>query len=149
FRIETQRVLRDSEGAGTFRGAPGNLVEYTPVGADLRVIYSAGGYLNPAKGVRGGGDGGKSSAGIRDADGTERELPADGDVVLRPGETIISRACGGGGYGSPFERDPAAVLQDVLDEWISRERAESVYGVAVTERGELDEHRTAELRSAR
>lgn len=147
FRIETQRVLRDSEGAGAFRGAPGNLVEYTPVGADLRVIYSAGGYLNPAKGVRGGGDGGRSSAALRGPDGVERELPADGDVLLKPGETIISRACGGGGYGSPLDRAPESVLTDVLNEWISRERAESVYGVAIDD-GELDLQRTRVLRAA-
>ena len=70
-------------------------------------------------------------------------------MVLKPGETIISRACGGGGYGPPFERAPEAVLEDVRNEWISRERAASVYGVAVTAGGELDAERTRELRAAR
>jgi len=38
---------------------------------------------------------------------------------------------GGGGYGSPLERDPQAVLDDVLDEYISAESARDVYGVVI------------------
>ena len=36
---------------------------------------------------------------------------------------------GGGGYGSPLERDPERVLKDVLDHWETIERADSIYGV--------------------
>jgi N-methylhydantoinase B len=39
---------------------------------------------------------------------------------------------GGGGYGDPLERDPALVLDDVLEGWVSLERARTVYGVAFT-----------------
>jgi N-methylhydantoinase B len=37
----------------------------------------------------------------------------------------------GGGYGDPLERDPAMVLEDVLDEYVSLENARSQYGVVI------------------
>ncbi len=38
---------------------------------------------------------------------------------------------GGGGYGDPLDRDPQAVLYDVLEGWVSAEAAEGVYGVVL------------------
>lgn len=49
---------------------------------------------------------------------------AAGDVVWRP-------SAGGGGYGDPLERDPAAVAEDVADGYVSVERARKDYGVVV------------------
>ena len=37
---------------------------------------------------------------------------------------------GGGGYGDPFEREPARVREDVLARFVTVERARDVYGVA-------------------
>ena len=59
---------------------------------------------------------------------------------------------GGGGYGHPRERDPALVLDDVLEGWVSRERAESEYGVVLRPGGaegelEIDEEATGALRA--
>jgi N-methylhydantoinase B len=68
---------------------------------------------------------------------------------------------GGGGYGNPFERDPRAVLEDVLNGYVSIEAAEREYGVVVhsTKRPDeqvslprhfsIDEGATASLRAAR
>ncbi len=38
---------------------------------------------------------------------------------------------GGGGYGPPWERDPARVLEDVGNGYVSLERARTDYGVAI------------------
>ena len=53
---------------------------------------------------------------------------------------------GGGGFGAPRQRDPARVAADVADELVSREAAREVYGVVVTEDGEVDEAGTEGLR---
>ena len=37
----------------------------------------------------------------------------------------------GGGYGDPLERDPAMVLDDVLDGFITAEHARDDYGVVL------------------
>lgn len=39
---------------------------------------------------------------------------------------------GGGGFGDPLERDPERVLQDVIDDYVSVERAALDYGVVIT-----------------
>ena len=57
-------------------------------------------------------------------------------LELQPGERIVSVSAGGGGYGDPLTRDPAAVLHDVREGWVSRERALAVYGVVLSDSGE-------------
>jgi N-methylhydantoinase B len=44
---------------------------------------------------------------------------------------------GGGGWGNPLDRDPQAVLDDVLDEYVSTEGAARDYGVVLE--GSLDD----------
>ena len=45
---------------------------------------------------------------------------------------------GGGGFGCPLERDPDAVLADVLEEIVSVDAAAHIYGVVVSATGEVD-----------
>ena len=61
---------------------------------------------------------------------------------------------GGGGWGHPLDRDPQAVLDDVLDEYVSVTGAERDYGVVFTGTLEdltlaVDTAGTNALRSAR
>ncbi len=92
-------------------------------------MYASDGTVNPARGVRGGGDGAPSRQFKRGLDGELTEAPPAGAVVLEPGETIVSMSSGGGGYGPARERDPDRVRRDVAEGWISAERAREVYGV--------------------
>ncbi len=48
-----------------------------------------------------------------------------------PGSIIATFKGGGGGWGDPHKRDPQKVLDDVLDEHVSIERAEQDYGVVI------------------
>ncbi|MCZ4602819.1 hydantoinase B/oxoprolinase family protein [Streptomyces sp. Lzd4kr] len=128
IRIEQQRILPDTEGAGRRRGAPGALVEYGPTHGPVEVIYGSDGAVNAAKGVRGGQDGAPSAQYLRAADGTVEPLAACAQVRLEVGQTIISHSTGGGGYGPAHEREPALVRQDVIDGFITEERARTVYG---------------------
>jgi N-methylhydantoinase B len=59
-------------------------------------------------------------------------------VIVPAGDVISLQLGGGGGYGTPLERDPAAVLADVRSGRISRSRARSRYGVVITPDGRLD-----------
>ena len=57
---------------------------------------------------------------------------------------------GGGGWGDPFERDPAMVRADVMDELVTLEEARRDYGVVLDPATfEVDEPATAALRSGR
>jgi N-methylhydantoinase B len=143
-------LLPDSEGAGRFRGAPGIRVEFGPIdGCTLDVLYTADGTVSPALGARGGQPGGLVRALKRMASGELVALPACGGVRLVPGETVISVASGGGGYGSPLEREPARVKHDVDEGWITRDRAKACYGVALDAAGNLDLKSTLAERQGR
>ena len=53
-------------------------------------------------------------------------------VPHEPGEAIAYHYGGGGGWGDPLLRDPAKVLDDVLDEYVSVRSARQDYGVVLT-----------------
>ena len=50
------------------------------------------------------------------------------NVPIRPGERVSVKAPGGGGYGAPGERDPRAVVEDVLEGYVSTQAAARDYG---------------------
>jgi N-methylhydantoinase B len=95
-------------------------------------------------------------------DGTVSQLiwtKADGEVVQLPskqpyhpfgtGDKITAvRACGGG-YGDPLLRDPADVLDDVLDDYISIAKARADYGVVITDALAIDSAATERERATR
>jgi N-methylhydantoinase B len=147
IRVWTDRIVPDTEGAGRFRGAPSLYIEYGPVDTELEVLYAADGTVNPALGVRGGQSGALCRPALRRADGEVVELDAWARVVLAPGETIISISSGGGGYGPPHERDVQRVVRDVVDGWVSVDRARDVYGVVLDEHGSVDDDATRERRA--
>ena len=75
-------------------------------------------------------------------------------VPLEPGERVVYDYGGGGGWGDPLARDPQAVLDDVLDEYVSMEGAERDYAVVLTGSLEdltlaIDEEKTERLRAER
>lgn len=148
LRVRRQRLVVDSEGAGRFRGAPSAEVEYGPVGTDMWINYGTDGSTNPALGARGGLAGGLSRHFLRKPTNELTELLPYGLVQLRDGETVISVTAGGGGYGDPATREPAAVRKDVSDGLITRDRAQQVYRVALTDQLEIDSAQTLKLRAA-
>jgi N-methylhydantoinase B len=89
--------------------------------------------------------------------GTDEEYEIELSVTNAPlpkGSLTSYQFGGGGGYGDPLEREPAAVLEDALDELVSVEGARRDYGVVLTGSVhdlslEVDEDATAALRSER
>lgn len=147
--IKKREFLIDSEGAGTHTGAPGTLVEYSPLVGSFDVGYVADGHTNPAKGVCGGLNGGATSQFLVHSDGSKEELPGCAVVHVKEGDTVVSTSAGGGGYGSPLERDPEKVCLDVREGYISINRAREVYGVITDAAGHLNPEETRALRSDR
>lgn len=87
--------------------------------------------------------------------GGRRENGATGKVSMTElgvEEGYIVETGGGGGFGSPLERDPAQVLSDVLAGYVSRAAAEGAYGVVLREGVggslEVDSEATAQRRAA-
>ncbi len=84
---------------------------------------------HPPYGIEGGEAGAPSSNTIGDR--VRRRRCRWRRCKLRKGDVFHHVSAGGGGSGSPFERDPALVLEDVLDGKVSVEAARERYGVVI------------------
>jgi N-methylhydantoinase B len=81
--------------------------------------------------------------------GKRLALPSKGPYQkVARGDRLLAYGPSGGGYGDPFRRDPAAVLDNVLDGLLSVEIARAYYGVAITD-GAVDTAATERLRTGR
>ena len=89
----------------------------------------------PPEGILGGGSG---AAGEFRIDGA-REGEPKRLLVLDPDTRVQLNLPGGGGYGDPFERDPEAVLWDVIEGYVSIEGARRDYGVVIEYLGTEDQ----------
>jgi N-methylhydantoinase B len=70
-------------------------------------------------------------------------------IAVRKGDLYRHVSAGGGGFGPPCERDPQAVLEDVLDGKVSVEAASDLYGVVLSfDPPSVDEAGTAARRLA-
>ena len=70
-------------------------------------------------------------------------------MTMRRGDLFRHEVAGGGGWGDPLERDPALVLRDVLNEFVSPDAARDEYGVVLTgDPHQVDEAATTALREA-
>lgn len=63
------------------------------------------------------------------------------------GDRAVYMTAGGAGYGRPEERAPEAVLEDVLEGYVSIEAARAIYRVAIVA-GRIDEQATRSLRAS-
>ena len=143
-----RRELRvDSGGPGTFRGGLGQVMELEMLSgapANHSCMYDRTG--SPALGLFGGKPG--ATGEVQLSDGT-RPHPKS-HYVLQPGQRVILKLPGGGGFGSPLERDPRRVLADVQAGYISREAAAREYGVLIDAAAmTIDAAATAALRKER
>jgi N-methylhydantoinase B len=153
-RTQHHRLLPDSGGPGRFRGGVGveKAIELTNARGTV-ASYCCDRERSVAWGLGGGLAGYPHGATLNPGVREERFLGACfADVPLTPGDVLSRPSSGGGGMGDPLQRDPAAVLEDVLDGYVSVERAARDYGV-VFERVDLvaldacvDEPGTAALR---
>lgn len=146
--VHARGFVPDTEGAGRNCGAPQAFARYGPRVGSMSLIYNSDGSINGPKGVRGGGGGANAGQHKITLNGHQEEVPRVGQVVLAAGELIESRSCGGGGFGSPLERDPRAVQLHVSEGFLTPARAREVYAVALDADGSLLEAETARLRKA-
>jgi N-methylhydantoinase B len=120
-----KQLLPDSGGAGKFRGGLGQEVEIeVRAPEEVRLSLLSDRRDHPAQGVLGGLPGG--AAVIELGDGT-RPHPKSRTTVP-PGARLRLHYAGGGGYGDPRERDPAALAEDVRNGYVTPEGAVRDYG---------------------
>ena len=129
-RITRYELVPNSEGPGEFRGGLGLRRDYMfPEEATFTILAD-----RDKAGPRGlfGGERGSTSVYALIKNNVEQHLSSKTTLQLDPGDVISYRTSGGGGYGPAFNRDPQAILDDVLQGKISINRARERYGVEIS-----------------
>jgi N-methylhydantoinase B len=147
--LEGFEYVPDSAGPGRNRGSLSLRRSWRflePATAMIRTTR-----LDPSPGLAGGGTAGRSGNRLDRADGTveERDDVMHWHVEMQPGDRLTHVIGGCGGYGDPFDRDPARVLADVVDGTLTEDGARTQYGVVVVQSGgtwTVDEAATAAAR---
>lgn len=146
--IRRFELIKDSGGAGKHRGGLGVRFDFQVPQPNARVTARnrERSKFQPW-GVMGGQPARASRFVVNPGEGErERELGNIDVVALKPGDIVSISSPGGGGYGSPLERDPETVLNDVRSGYVSRESAENDYGVIIHE-DRVDTEATKQLRT--
>ena len=158
-RIEEYRIADGSPGPGMHRGGAGVQRIWRCL-APITVSAHLNHTTAPGWGLRGGKPGSKTALLFKRAGATQWSTAtelfgtiSDGkfsNVLLQPGDQILLRMPGGGGYGAPLDRDPELVRADVADQLVSAEEAGREYGVVITSDDlAVDTAATARLRQRR
>ena len=142
----------DTGGPGRWRGQPGtrNVKQLLAPATAVAWMVSK---RHPLRGLRGGCDAGPYTNHFLVGTPDEFEIENAVQTALPAGAVIAYQYGGGGGFESPLARDPAAVLEDVLDELVSVAAARERYGVALVGEAEagtlaVDAAETRRLRAA-
>lgn len=134
-------ALREgSGGAGYHRGGFGLEYEVEIRKAEARASFVMDHGRYGPQGVRGGKDGAVNTVTVWQ-DGQPSvppHLSKQQDIPLRSGDRVVVETPGGGGYGDPMTRDPKAVKMDVLLERYTHDQAKELFGVILTNDGEID-----------
>jgi N-methylhydantoinase B len=141
----------DTGGAGQWRGGLGTLYRKQVLVPATVYTYVVG-RKYPMPGIAGGKPGAPNRLVLKVGGIEEEAGERTCQVPHAAGEAIAYHYGGGGGWGDPLTRDPATVLDDVLDEYVSLRSARENYGVVLAGSLEdltlaVDDEATSRLRA--
>ena len=114
----------DSGGAGRLRGGLGQTIEIEHAhGASFSISKMFERVIHPAQGRDGGHDGARGRVGIKDGE----DFRGKGKETIPAGVTLIMETPGGAGIGSPRDRNPSLVDDDLREGVISADAADTIY----------------------
>jgi N-methylhydantoinase B len=134
----------DSGGAGTQRGGLGQVIEIGGInGIPFDVLAMFERCENAPHGRDGGKDGAKGRVSLKSG----KQMRGKGRQSIPPDDRLVLELPGGAGFGNPRARDAQRVARDVKNGYITRQSAETLYGVVVRDDFSVDEEGTARLRA--
>jgi N-methylhydantoinase B len=149
--FEKKEILPDTGGVGEYRGGCGQSIAVkvtSPYPAIISGLVERTKF--PAKGRQGGKEGKVCEFVIRDKYGKETKPNPKSKQILTPGSTVIINHAGGGGYGPGSERNPEAVLEDVIQGYVSAKSAKMDYKVVINDKNAdfcIDREKTKRIRN--
>ncbi len=135
--VECYELIGDRGGAGTFRGGAPYRRAYRFLGEEAVISIRTDRRDIRPYGLYGGYPGAPSmNYFVRQGGGGAELQPAKFHGHLRRGDVFIHETAGAGGWGDPLERDPARVLRDVRNGFVSAAAAAAQYGVVLAPDGQ-------------
>ena len=145
FIYNQYAFVPDTEGAGKYRGSHALTREWEFVGEEGTLQMRTERQRTQPWGLQGGHHGAFSQTIFnpgRDNYSMHKET-----LTIKKGDVLRITTTGGGGWGSPLERDPRLVQDDLRNEKLGIKRAREVYGVVIDEKTmEADLNETDKLR---
>lgn len=137
LRVVEYALVEGSGGAGRTRGGMGLAREIEAVDRDASFTSRGDNFKTAPTGAAGGGEGGRACVVI----GPNTSQPKVVDtkqrrLSLAAGARIRLETPGGGGFGAPDTRSPAALAADLADGRVSRAVAAAAYGEAAVRAAE-------------
>jgi N-methylhydantoinase B len=148
IRIERYGLVPDSGGAGRFRGGLAIERTWRTLVPDTTLQVRSDRQNHAPYGLYGGLPGGVSSNEVANGAGPA-SYPPMFSTTIGSGAVYHHRMAGGGGWGDPLERDPAAVADDVRNEKVGAAIAREHYAVVLAGDGSVDVEATEALRASR
>jgi N-methylhydantoinase B len=127
FVFDRFELGQDSAGIGAFRGSCGIDFEIRTRRELAATILIEGVHAERGYGVLGGGRARPNSGTVLYPDGRREQVGKVAGLPLPEGAVIDVQTGGGGGYGSPADRDAQLVHSDVTDGYVSEEAARAAY----------------------
>jgi N-methylhydantoinase B/oxoprolinase/acetone carboxylase alpha subunit len=128
LRIVRYELVPDSGGSGEFRGGLGIFREYEMLAEDATVNVRGDRASFAPRGSHEGGNG-SFSAFFLEEGGEMKKIPSKFSGRIQRNAHLRIMTPGGGGFGNPSQRDPAALQKDFLDGKVSAEKIKSDYGI--------------------
>jgi N-methylhydantoinase B len=114
FRVVEYSLRPGSGGKGRFTGGLGLVRRYEVLEDDVEFALYADRFRAGAEGV-GGGEAALPAAVTVERGGQRITVRSKDSLRLQKGDVLVLETGGGGGYGSPDERDAASLLRDEED----------------------------------
>lgn len=125
-RVLEYSLIPDSGGHGEFRGGLGIRKRFEILKDDVLLSTNGDRHQSEPWGL-GGGEPGSRTAYIIHRDGEEIRIDAASNKELKRGDVFEMIISGGGGWGTPPQRDPALVHEDLRNGRVTRAAAEKTY----------------------
>jgi N-methylhydantoinase B len=128
--FEEFSLREGSGGAGEFRGGFGINYAIKLRRGEARVSMVMDHGRTGPQGVLGGKDGGTNTVEVSQRGKTYRppHLSKDQDIQIGVGDVVRVSTPGGGGFGDPAKRDPAAIERDVARGYYTQAEAREKFG---------------------
>lgn len=147
-RVLQYEFVPDSGGAGRWRGGLSIARDLQLLQPESAIAIRSDRRKRGPYGLSEGCPGGRSWN-ILDPGPGQKVLPSKTTTSVQSMQVVRHITAGGGGHGNPLDRDPLKVVEDVLDEKVSRRAAQRVYGVVVAPDDSLDLVTTRRIRARR